>query len=187
MDSPRDITILLNDACRGNDEAVNRLLPLVYDELRALAARHMQAERSDHTLQPTALAHEAYIRLVGQRQVDWKSRAQFFALSAQAMRRILVDHARRHDSEKRGGGRQRVTLDVAEGADIAQRSLYVLTVDDALNRLATFDVRAARVVELRFFGGLSVDEAAEVMGLSVRTVKRDWMVAKAWLARELET
>jgi RNA polymerase sigma factor (TIGR02999 family) len=180
-----EITCLLHEACRGDGNAVNQLLPLVYDELRALAQRHMQGERPDHTLQATALVHEAYMRLIGQHDVDWRSRAQFFALAAQAMRRILVDHARRHTADKRGGGMQRVDLDGADGGDLSQRSAYVIAVDEALSRFAAIDAQAGRVVELRFFGGLTVEETAEVLDVSPRTVKRDWRAAKAWLAREL--
>jgi RNA polymerase sigma factor (TIGR02999 family) len=180
-----DITCLLNEACRGDGNAVNQLLPLVYGELRALAQRHMQAERTDHTLQATALVHEAYVRLIGQREVDWSGRAQFFALAAQAMRRILVDHARKHTANKRGGEYRRVGLDVLEGTELERQSAYVLEVDQALNQFCAIDAQAGRVVELRFFGGLTVDETAEVLGVSPRTVKRDWQAAKAWLAREL--
>jgi len=182
----RDITLLLNSACRGNADAVHELFPIVYDAMRALAYRHMQAERPDHTLQPTALAHEAYLKLVGQREVDWKSRAQFFALSAQAMRRILVDYARRHGAEKRGGDRERVPMDVVDERDLTRRSTYVLSVDEALRRLAQLDPRASTVVELRFFGGLSIEETAEVLGVAPRTVKRDWRMARAWLARAFD-
>jgi RNA polymerase sigma-70 factor (ECF subfamily) len=147
----------------------------------------MQAERPDHTLQATALVHEAYVRLIGQREVDWGSRAQFFALAAQAMRRILVDHARRHRAEKRGGGFKRVDLDVTDGHQLARQGAYVLAVNEALDRFSKIDAQAGRVVELRFFGGLTIDETAEVLGLSARTIKRDWRAAKAWLSRELST
>lgn len=179
-----DITRLLNDATGGNEDAVNQLLPMVYDELRELAQRHMEAERPDHTLQPTALAHEAYLRLVG-REISWESRAQFFAVAARAMRRILVDHARRHKSAKRGGGREAMPLELGREPSVSDRTEYVLAVDEALNRLAEFDPQSGRVVELRFFGGLNVEETAQVLGVSARTVKRDWQLAKAWLLREI--
>ena len=180
-----DVTRLLNDASGGDEEALSRLLPLVYDELRELAVRHMQAERSDHTLQPTALAHEAYLRLVGASEISWKSRAQFFAVAAQAMRRILVDHARRRKSAKRGGDRVRVPLEFTHEPTVTDRKEYVLAVDEALQRLTEIDPQAGRVVELRFFGGLAVEEIAQVLGVSSRTVKRDWQMAKAWLLREI--
>ena len=157
---------------------------MVYDELRELAQRHMEAERPDHTLQPTALAHEAYLRLVG-REISWESRAQFFAVAARAMRRILVDHARRHKSAKRGGGREAMPLELGREPSVSDRTEYVLAVDEALNRLAEFDPQSGRVVELRFFGGLNVEETAQVLGVSARTVKRDWQLAKAWLLREI--
>lgn len=184
--SKTDITLLLNGASRGDAEALNRLLPLVYDELRELASRHMASERGDHTLQPTALAHEAYLRLVGQREVDWNSRAQFFSIAAQSMRRILVDHARRRGAIKAGGQMQRAPLEAAEVGGTDQRSAYLLAVHEALERFVAVDPQAARVVELRFFGGLSVEEAAQVVGRSPRSVKRDWQFARAWLAREID-
>jgi RNA polymerase sigma-70 factor (ECF subfamily) len=180
-----DVTRLLNDASGGDEDALNRLLPLVYGELRELAVRHMQSERSDHTLQPTALAHEAYLRLVGASEISWKSRAQFFAVAAQAMRRILVDHARKRKSAKRGGGRARVPLEFIHEPTVTDRKEYVLAVDEALQRLVEIDPQATRVVELRFFGGLAVEEIAQVLGVSDRTVKRDWHMAKAWLLREI--
>jgi RNA polymerase sigma factor (TIGR02999 family) len=185
LNRPRDITALLNDSCRGDDAALAELLPLVYDELRALAGRHMQSERGDHTLQPTALAHEAYMRLIGQREVDWRGRAQFFALAAQAMRRILVDHARRHAADKRGGNFQRIDLDDVDKGTLDREACSVLQIHSALDRFSAIDAQAGRVVELRFFGGLTVEETAEILDISPRTVKRDWRAARAWLAREL--
>jgi RNA polymerase sigma factor (TIGR02999 family) len=179
-----DITRILRKASCGDDSAVNRLLPIVYNELRALAQSALGLERPDHTLQATALVHEAYVRLVRQDEVDWQNRAHFFGLAAQAIRRVLVDHARYHQRAKRGGGCQRLRLTgdiaLAEGPD-----LDVLALDEAMERLREFHERAARVVELRYFGGLNREEVAEVLGISLRTVGDDWRLARAWLRREL--
>jgi RNA polymerase sigma factor (TIGR02999 family) len=177
-------TSCLQQLERGDRAAAAKLFPLVYEELRALAAHFMQQERTDHTLEPTALVHEAYLRLIDQRNVDWKNRAHFFAIASQAIRRVLVDHARRRKAAKRGGGGQRVTLseDVAISED---RTLDVADLDDALLKLTQLHERQARVVELRFFGGLSLEEAAEALGVSRTTVADDWTVARAWLSREL--
>jgi RNA polymerase sigma factor (TIGR02999 family) len=159
-------------------------MPLVYRELRSLARRYLNKERPDHTLQPTALVHEAYLRLVDQTRADWQNRAQFFGVAAQVMRRVLVDHARARDADRRGGQVLRVSLDEARIAP-QERDADLLALDDALNRLAEVDERKSRVVELRFFGGLNVEEAAEVLGVHPATVRRDWTVAKAWLYREI--
>jgi RNA polymerase sigma-70 factor, ECF subfamily len=181
-----DVSELLSAWSGGDESARERLMPAVYDELRRVARQHMRAERGDHTLQTTALVHEVYLRLVGQHSTDWKTRAQFFAIAATMMRRILVDHARRRAAGKNGGGMIRLPLDEAiVAAD--SRSGEVLAVDVALDRFAAIDPRAARIVELRYFGGLTVDQAAGILGLSIATVKRDWAAAKAWLARELRT
>jgi len=179
-----DITGILKRASRGDDSAVKELMPLVYDELRALAESYLQQERPDHTLQATALVHEAYIRLIRQEHVEWQSRAHFFGVAAQAIRRILVDHARGHERAKRGGGRRRVRLD-EDVAPVKRRDLDLLALDEAMKRLADFHQRAARVVELRFFGGLSREEVGEFLGVSLRTVGDDWRLARAWLRREL--
>jgi RNA polymerase sigma factor (TIGR02999 family) len=160
------------------------ILPLVYDELRALAASHMRRERSDHTLQPTALVHEAFMRLLRLPEGAVQNRVHFFALAAMAMRRVLADHARRHRAAKRGGGAARVDLDVADGA-AGPRDVAADDLDAALDDLARLDPRHARIVELRFFGGLSIEETAEVLEISPATVKRDWVLARAWLHREL--
>jgi len=168
----------------GNREALDRLMPIVYDELRRQAARYLKHERQGHTLQTTALVHEAYVRLIDQAGVRWQNRAHFFGIAAEMMRRILVDHARRRRAAKRGGDSLKVTLDEAINAS-AEPNLDLIAVDGALTKLASLDQQQARVVELRFFGGLSVDETAEVLGISERTVKRDWSVAKAWIRREL--
>ncbi len=179
-----DVTQILKRASDGDDSAINRLMPLVYDELRALAESYLKQERPDHTLQATALVHEAYLRLIDQRDVEWQNRAHFFAVAAQAIRRILVDHARGHQRAKRGGDRQRVRLDedmsLLEGS-----SLDLLALDEALGRLASLHERQARIVELRFFGGLSLKDMAAFLGVSPRTVDGDWSMARAWLRREL--
>jgi len=179
-----DITQILKAAGSGDGSAIARLMPLVYDELRALADSYLQRERSDHTLQATALVHEVYVRLVRQEDVEWKNRAHFFAVAAQAIRRILVDHARRHHRLKRGGDRQRVRLEL-DAALTQERDLDLLALDEALDRLAHLSERQARIVELRFFGGIGLKEIAEVLGVSPRTVDGDWSMARAWLRREL--
>jgi RNA polymerase sigma factor (TIGR02999 family) len=179
-----DLTGILNRASRGDDSAVNRLMPLVYDQLRALAESYLRQERPDHTLQATALVHEAYVRLVRQEEVEWQSRAHFFAVAAQAIRRILVDHARGRQRAKRGGDRQRVRLE--EDIALAKgRDLDLLALDEAMEKLATLHERQARIVELRFFGGLSLKDVAKFLGISPRTVDGDWSMARAWLKREL--
>jgi RNA polymerase sigma factor (TIGR02999 family) len=177
------ITDLLIDLQEGREGALDALMPLVYEELRRIANYYIRAERPGHTLQPTALVHEAYLRLIDQRTASYKSRIHFYSVAATLMRRIVVDHARRRNAEKRGGGRV-VSLDT--GVDVAaQGSEDVVRVDEALEALALIDPRQARVVELRFFGGLSNEETAEVLGVSERTVKRDWTMARAWLHREI--
>lgn len=184
MASPsKDVTQLLLDWSNGDQQALDQLLPLVYDELHRLAEHYMRRERPDHTLQPTALVHEAYLRLIDQQRVRWRNRAHFFAIAAQAMRRILVDHARRHQARKRGSG-QRVPLDEARAVP-SLPEMDLVALDEALTRLAEFDPRQSRIVELRFFGGLSIEETASVLQLSPATVKREWQLAKAWLYRAL--
>jgi RNA polymerase sigma factor (TIGR02999 family) len=181
---PEDITQILQEVSGGNREAPARLMPLVYDELRRLADHYLRRERPDHTLQPTALVHEAYLRLIDQTRVDWQNRAHFFGVAAQLMRRILVDHARRHQAEKRGGFGQKLPLD--EAVDYSQtRDVDLVKLDDALTALAKFDARQSRIVELRFFGGLTIEETAEALAVSPATVKVDWNMAKAWLRREI--
>ena len=185
MVSPGDVTALLGDWSRGNRTALDQLLPLVYAELRRVAARQLRNERADHTLQPTALIHEVYIRLVDQRQVDWQNRAHFFGVSAQVMRRILVDHARRHGASKRGEGVRCVSIDEAKDVAAASNDIPIVALDYALDRLEKVDSALAKIVELRAFGGLTIEEAAHVLSVSPSTVKRDWRTAKAWLNREL--
>ena len=179
-----DVTLLLGELTKGNKEAESKLIPLVYDELHRLAQRHMRRERIGHTLQTTALVNEAYLKVVEQRSVKWQNRAHFFAIAAQLMRRILIDHARNHLREKRGGGQRSLPLDEALVFS-PEQSLDLLKLDKSLSRLAELDPRQSRVVELRFFGGLTVEEAAEVLQVSPKTVKRDWSMAKAWLHGDL--
>jgi RNA polymerase sigma-70 factor, ECF subfamily len=179
-----EMTQILEQIKGGDKRAADQLLPLVYDEFRALARHYLNQERPNHTLQPTALVNEAYMKLVDQTRVDWQGRSHFFAVAAQAMRRILVDHARAHQRDKRGGGRARVTLDESVALS-PEKDQDVLALDEALEKLAQLDARQAKVVELRFFGGLSVEEVAEALGVSKRTVEGDWTFARAWLAREL--
>jgi RNA polymerase sigma-70 factor, ECF subfamily len=182
--SIQHVTRLLRAWGQGEDAALEELVPLVHQELRRLARRYMCGERPGHTLQTTALLNEAYLRLVNSRQVNWQNRAHFFAISAQLMRRILVDYARARAYQKRGGGVPKVTLDEAlMGPQEKEHNLVAL--DDALEALANVDPRKSKVVELRFFGGLSVDQTAEVLKVSPDTILRDWRLAKAWLAREM--
>jgi RNA polymerase sigma-70 factor, ECF subfamily len=181
---PQEVTQLLVDWGNGNQAALDRLMPLVYTELRQLAHRYMRWERPGHTMQSTALIHEAYLRLVDQNQVRWQHQAHFFGIAARLMRQILIEHARSHTRAKRGGGVGTISLDKA--AIVSQaRATELLALDDALERLATIDPRKSQVVELRFFGGLSVEEAAQVLNIAPNTVLRDWRMAKAWLRREI--
>ena len=184
MTPTRSVTALLTDWSRGDASALDRLVPLVYAELRRIAARQLRGERPNHTLQPTALVNEVYLRLVDQRQVEWQDRAHFLGVAAQTMRRILVDHARRRDAGKRGDGVPAVSIDDAR--EIATSGeLPLLALDDALARLEALDPGLAKIVELRAFGGLTIDEAAHVLDVSPSTAKRSWRTAKAWLNREL--
>jgi RNA polymerase sigma factor (TIGR02999 family) len=184
MAGAQGVTALLGEWSRGNDAARDQLMPLVYAELRRVAGRQLRRERPDHTLQPTALVNEAYLRLVDQRQVDWQGRAHFFGVAAQVMRRVLVDYARRHAAVKRGEAAPHVPLDEAR-ALAAPRLVSLLELDRALDRLQQLDEDLARIVELRGFGGLTIDEAARVLNVSPATAKRDWRTARAWLNREL--
>lgn len=183
--SSRNVTELLRVWGRGDSSALDQLLPVVYDELRRQAARHLRRERGGHTLQPTALVHEAFLRLVNQKNVEWQNRAHFFGIAARLMRRVLVDHARERLAGKRGGG-IRLTLDEKMVAS-DERGIDFLALDEALMKLAALDERQSRVVELRFFSGLNVEETAGVLEVSPATVKLDWSMAKAWLRRELGT
>ena len=179
-----DVTALLVEVANGNQAAQEELIPLVYDQLKKLARRYMRHERADHTLQTTALVHEAYLKLVRQQSPNWQGRAQFFGIAAQLMRRILVDHARHNLREKRGGTQVVLPLDEAL-AFSPQHSEDLLKLDEALERLSKLDPRQSRIVELRFFGGLSVEETSKFLSVSPITVKRDWAVAKVWLYGEL--
>ena len=183
--SPRSVTQLLMAWSEGDPSALDQLTPLVYEELRRLARSKLRGERPGHTLQTTGLVNEAYLRLVDQRQVRWQNRAHFLAIAAQMMRRILVDHARRKQYQKRGGGAIQVTLSEAEAIG-AERAPDLVALDEALAELAQMDPRRARVVELKFFGGLNIDETAEVLKVSPTTVERDWITAKAWLYQRLK-
>lgn len=178
------ITHLLREWSDGDQQALDKLTPLVYEELRQQAARYLRRERAGHTLQTTALINEAYLRLIDAKDVRWQSRAHFFAIAANLMRRVLVDHARRRDAEKRGGEHLRMTLDDAMAVTTTP-DVDVLAIDEALNKLARIDSQQALVVELRFFSGLSVEETAAALGVSPATIKRDWSVARAWLRREI--
>jgi RNA polymerase sigma factor (TIGR02999 family) len=182
--SPKQVTELLVAWGNGDPHALEELMPLVYRELRRLAHGRLGRERPDHTLQTTALVHEAYLRLVDQQEANWQNRTQFFAVAAQMMRRILVDYARARQYGKRGGGAQNVELDEAMVVS-RDRAAAVVALDELLMSLAELDPRMSRVVELRFFGGLSVEETAEILRISPGTVKRDWTLAKAWLQREM--
>ena len=182
---PADATRLLSPAVRGDEEAANQLIPLVYGRLRALAAGYLRRERPDHTLQPTALVHEAYLRLVDQSKVDWKDRNYFLSLAAREMRRILVDHARTRNRAKRGGGWAKVILE--EAVLLAEeQQIDVLDIDAALKTLSALHERQGRVVELRFFGGMTIEAVAETLGVSPETIEKDWRVARAWLHRNLK-
>jgi len=180
-----EVTRLLVAWNAGDHDAVERLMPLVYAELRRIAERQFRRERVGHTLQPTAVVHEAYFRLVDQTRVTWKNRGHFFAIAAQAMRRILIDHARAREADKRGGREDRVTLDVGIASPEPADDVDLLALDEALVRLKELDAPQARIVELRFFGGLSIDETAEAMETSPSSVKREFRSARAWLFREL--
>jgi RNA polymerase sigma-70 factor, ECF subfamily len=184
-DSPNEyVTQLMVRASGGEQQAAAQLLPMVYDQLKHLAQLRMAGERQDHTLQPTALVHEAYLKLVGGQDVLWENRAQFFFAAAQAMRRILVDHARARGNLKRGGGRKRLPASVID-LSVTEQSDDILALDEALTRLEGISPGVGQVVRLRFFGGLSIEETASALGVSPRTIKRDWTYARAWLSREL--
>ena len=184
MTASVDITLLLNEYKNGNKSALDDIFPLVYGELRRLAAKKLNDERVEHTLQATALVHEAYLRLVGQHSVDWTNRAHFFGLASEMMRRILVNHALERKRLKRGNGETKIALD--EAITFAEeRELDLVELDESLNELAKFAPRQAKIIELKFFGGLTNEESAEALGISPETVKRDWRVAKSWLKTNL--
>lgn len=185
MNNPEQITVLLREWSEGKREALDELLPLVYNELHKQAKRYLRRERQDHTLQTTALIHEAYLKLIDQRNVEWESRTHFFAISAQMMRRILVDHARSKHREKRGGNDVKISLEEMGFVVSNEINVDLLALDEALKRLEEIDKQQTRVVELRYFSGLSLEETAEALHISRATAARDWAIAKSWLHREL--
>lgn len=185
MNQSHKITELLREWNDGNHQAFDQLIPLVYGELHRQAARYLRNERAGHTLQTTALIHEAYVRLIDQTDIKWQSRTQFFAVAAQVMRHVLVDHARAKKREKRGGAALKISLDEAEDIAIDEQNVDLIALDEALNRLARIDEQQVRLVELRYFSGLSLEAAAEALKISRATAARDWNVARAWLHREL--
>jgi len=176
---------MLRECSGGKREALDKLMPLVYDELHLQAARYLRRESQGHTLQTTALIHETYLKLIDQREVEWQNRAHFFAIAAQAMRRIMVDYARTKQREKRGGGDEKLSLEAAMSVAADESSVDLIALDEALTRLAEIDLQQARVVELRYFSGLSLEETAEALHISRATAAREWNVARAWLRREL--
>ena len=187
MDSnqPENFTRLIQEYSNGNKRALNEILPLIYDELKKISSRYLREEYRNHTFQTTELVHEAYIKLIGDQNVSWENRAHFFGIAAQSMRQILVDHARKRNAKKRGGGQINLSIDeilkVSEKADE-----QVLNLDEALKKLEAVDKRAAKIVELRYFSGLTIEETAKVLNISPSTAKRDWNFAKAWLYREIQ-
>lgn len=180
-----NITQLLKSAQTGDRQSLDEFLPLVYDELKKIAAYKLSLERKNHTLQATALVHEAYLRMIDQHSVDWKNRSHFFALASEMMRRILVNYAESHNAKKRGDGKTLISLDDAENLAVAENEVDLIFLDNALNELAEFDELQAKIVELKFFGGLTNGEAAEVLGVSDSTIKREWRMARAWLTTKL--
>jgi len=191
MHSRENVTQLLVKWGAGDQKALDKLMPLVYSELRRLAGNYLRRERQNHTLQPTALVNEAYLKLIDQRNAHWQNRAQFYGVAAQLMRRILVDHARQHKAAKRGGSEQQ-RLSITSAGQLgginlaAEPALDLLALHEALHELAVIDPQQERIVELKFFGGLSIEETAEVLGIGHATVERDWKMARAWLRRKLE-
>lgn len=183
--NPEHVTKLLVGWCEGDAHALEQLLPLVMEQLKAQARRYLERERSDHTLQATALVNEAYLRLIDQNKVKWQNRAHFFAVCAQIMRRILVDYARNHRAQKRGGAAKKLDFEDLSGL-VSAKQVDFVALDDALQELAKIDERQARIVELRFFGGLGIEEAAEVIGVSRATANREWAMARAWLHLQME-
>lgn len=182
---PQDFTQILKAWSGGNREAFDELIPIVYETLREIAAQHLRRESGEHTLQPTALVHEVYLKLVDLKSVNWHDRTHFFAVAAKLMRQILIDHARHKKAQKRGGIQTRVALNEAVSFPAEQRDFDVLMLDEALSELASFDELQAKIVELRFFGGLTFDETAHALGLSPTSVKREWELAKAWLYKRM--
>lgn len=184
MAETSDVTQLLKRAQEGDENALNEFMPLVYNELRRVAANQLKTEREDHTLQATALVHEAYLRLLEQTEVDWRNRAHFFSIASEMMRRILVNYAVKRNAKKRGDGATKIALDEAFSLS-NQQDINIVLLDEALTELGEFDEKQARIIELRFFGGLTIEETAEVLEISESTVKREWRIAKAWLKTRL--
>ena len=184
-ENSHNVTQMLKEWSEGDAKVLDNLMPLVYEELRRQASRLLIKERANHTLQTTALIHEAYLKLIDQKSVEWQNRSHFFAIASVAMRRILVDYARERHREKRGGSAENLPLDEALQISSDEKSVDLIALDEALNRLAEFDKRQAKVVELRYFSGLSIDETAEILGVSNATVRLDWNLAKAWLKQEI--
>ncbi len=182
---PGDVTRLVADLTKGQPEETSKLIPVVYDELRRLARHYLRQERPDHTLQTTALVHEAYLRLVEHGEITWQNQAQFIGVAARVMRRVLVDYARARQSGKRWGQEQKVSLEIGSLIFTPEQTEELLALDHALTKLAELSPRQCRIIELRFFGGLTVEETAELIGIAPKTVKRDWTVARAWLHREI--
>ena len=185
QEHPNEITQMLIELTDGNQEVVNQILPHIYDELKRLASSYPRRERVNHTLQPTALVHEAYMKLIDQKRVQWQNRAHFFGIAAQVMRRILMDHARKHQADKRGGEAEKLPIEEEILVVSHEKSAELIALDDALQELAKIDEQKAKIVELRYFGGLSIEETAEVMGVSVPTINRQWRMAKAWLYSQI--
>lgn len=186
MPPAENVTELLVDWSKGDQKALDKLMPLVYSELRRLAGSYLRRERQNHTLQPTALVNEAYLKLIDQHRAKWQNRAQFYGVAAQLMRRILVDHARAHQAAKRGGSDQQ-RLSITSAGQLSEKpDTDILALHEALNELSEIDPQQGRIVELKFFGGLSIEETAEVLGVGHATVERDWKMARAWLRRKLE-
>ena len=184
-DAHNGITQMLIELTDGNQEVVNQILPHIYDELKRLASSYLRRERVNHTLQPTALVHEAYMKLIDQKRVQWQNRAHFFGIAAQVMRRILMDHARKHQADKRGGEAEKLPIEEEILVVSHEKSAELIALDDALQTLAGIDEQKAKIVELRYFCGLSIEETAEVMGVSVPTINRQWRMAKAWLYSQI--
>ena len=180
-----EITQMLIELTDGNQDVVDQILPHIYDELKRLASSYLRRERVNHTLQPTALVHEAYMKLIDQKRVHWQNRAHFFGIAAQVMRRILMDHARKHQADKRGGEAEKLPIEEDILIVSHDKSAELVALDDALQDLAAIDEQKAKIVELRYFGGLSIEETAEVMGVSVPTINRQWRMAKAWLYSQI--
>jgi len=182
---PKNLTILLNELSEGNNLAIEQILPLVYDELRKISSKYLKDEYRNHTFQTTELVHEAYLKLIGNQKISWQSRAHFFGIAAKTMRQILVDYARKRKAQKRGKGKTKLSLDDAQFV-AGESDEQILALDEALKKLENVEERSSKIVELRYFSGLTIEETAELLNISAATVKRDWQFAKAWLYREIQ-